>query len=91
MRTLLKPGKSSSEVGVTHISSFGIWILVRDKEYFLPYEEFPWFLKASLEEILEVEEIFPGHLYWPKLDIDLSLEIIEHPEKYPLRAKHEAN
>lgn len=91
MRSLLKPGKNFSEVEVTHISPFGIWILVRDKEYFLPYEEFPWFLKAHLEEILEVEEIFPGHLYWPKLDIDLSLEIIEHPEKYPLKAKHETH
>jgi len=85
------PGKNFSEVEVTHISPFGIWILVRDKEYFLPYEDFPWFLKASLEEILEVEEVSPGHLYWPKLDIDLSLEIIEHPEKYPLKAKHETH
>ena len=89
MKKLLKPGKVSSEVEVSHISPFGIWLLVRDKEYFLPYENFPWFLKARLEEILEVEEVFPGHLYWPKLDIDLSLEIIENPEKYPLKAKHE--
>jgi len=70
-----------------HISPFGIWILVRDKKYFLPYEEFPWFLKARLEEILEVKEVSPGHLFWPKLDIDLSLEMIEHPEKYPLKAR----
>ena len=29
----------------------------------------------------------PGHLYWPELDVDLSVESIEHPERYPLKAK----
>jgi hypothetical protein len=26
----------------------------------------------------------PDHLYWPDLDIDLSLESIRHPENFPL-------
>lgn len=26
----------------------------------------------------------PRHLYWPELDVDLAVESIEHPEKYPL-------
>jgi hypothetical protein len=26
----------------------------------------------------------PEHLYWPDLDIDLSVESIEHPERFPL-------
>ena len=91
MKSLLKPGKNFSEVEVTHISPFGIWILVRDKKYFCLMKTSPGFLKARLEEIFEVEEVSPGHLYWPKLDIDLSLEIIEHPEKYPLKAKHETH
>jgi len=64
---------------ITH----GLWIMVHDKECFLSYEDFSWFLKATLEEILEAEEISPGHLYWPRLDVDLSLKIIE----YPLKAK----
>jgi hypothetical protein len=27
------------------------------------------------------------HLYWPDLDVDLDLERIEHPEKFPLVAR----
>ena len=26
----------------------------------------------------------PHHLYWPDLDIDLAVESIDQPEKYPL-------
>jgi hypothetical protein len=28
----------------------------------------------------------PQHLYWPDLDVDLSVDSIEHPERYPQRA-----
>jgi len=34
-----------------------------------------------------VEEPMPGHFYWPNLDVDLSIESIEHPERFPLKAK----
>ena len=33
-------------------------------------------------------EVSPGHFYWPDLDIDLTEEIIEHPERFPLVAKN---
>ncbi|MEN8180825.1 MAG: integron cassette protein, partial [Pseudomonadota bacterium] len=29
----------------------------------------------------------PGHYYWPEIDVDLTKEIIEHPERFPLSAK----
>ena len=35
-------GESGLKVEVTHISSHGIWLLTRDKELFLSYEDFPW-------------------------------------------------
>lgn len=37
--------------------------------------------------ILNVQEPFPEHFYWPDLDVDLTVEIIEHPERFPLKAK----
>ncbi len=77
----------NTSVEVTHVSSHGIWIMVHDQELFLDYEHFPWFSKASLDKILHVTEQSPGHLYWPDLDVDLGLETIEHPERFPLRAK----
>ena len=84
----LAHGESTSEVEVTNISNFGVWLLVREKELFLAYEDFPWFKDQPVRQILNVEEPQPGHFYWPELDVDLSEEIIEHPERFPNRAKH---
>jgi len=75
-------------VEVTNISSHGIWLLTREKELFIPYKEFPWFKDAPIGKIFNVEEPTPGHFYWPELDVDLGIESIEHPERFPLKAKH---
>ena len=80
-------GTSTSGAEVTHISAQGLWLLAREKELFLPYTQFPWFKDAPVAAILNVEEHRPGHFYWPDLDVDLTEEIIEHPERFPLVAK----
>jgi hypothetical protein len=72
---------------VTNISRHGFWVLVDDRELFLPFEEFPWFEDAPVRAILEVERPRPHHLRWPRLDVDLTLESIEHPERFPRRAR----
>lgn len=69
---------------VTNISQHGIWLYWTDREFFLPYELYPWFRDAKVKDILDVQLTSPEHLYWPKLDVDLSLSILETPEKYPL-------
>jgi Protein of unknown function (DUF2442) len=80
-------GKSTSPVEVTNISSHGIWLLTGDRELFMSYEDFPWFKDAPVKKILNVEEPTPGHFYWPDLDVDLTVEILLHPERFPLMAK----
>jgi hypothetical protein len=75
-------------VEVTNVSPHGIWLLSREKELFIPYKEFPWFKDAPISKILNVEEPTPGHFYWPDLDVDLGIESIEHPERFPLKAKN---
>ena len=80
-------GPNTSEVEVTHISSHGVWLLAHGKEFFMSYEDFPWFKSQPVESIINVEEQGPGHFYWPDIDVDLSQEIIENPEKYPLEAR----
>ena len=80
-------GKSTLEAEVTHIDMQGIWILINDKESFLRFERFPWFKDASVGKIHNVELLDNNHLQWPDLDIDLALESIEHPERFPLVAK----
>lgn len=63
-------------------------MLVDDRELFLPFEEFPWFKAAAVQTIHNVEGPQPPeHLYWPDLDVDLKFDSIEHPERYPLRAR----
>ena len=80
-------GLRTSKVEVTHVSSYGIWILTGDQELFLPYEDFPWFKEASIGKIINVQEVSPGHFYWPDLDIDLGIDSVENPEKYPLKSR----
>jgi hypothetical protein len=77
-------GKNTSVIEVTHISAHGIWILSRDHEMFLSYDFFPWFKDVPIGKILNIEEPTPNHFYWPDLDIDLSVEMIENPERFPL-------
>ena len=70
------PGTSTFPIEVTNVSRHGLWLLVGDEELFLPFEQFPWFRDASIEEISVVERQTADHLYWPLLDIDLSVESI---------------
>lgn len=81
---LLKNGKSISKPEITNISEHGFWIFLKNKEYFLSFYNYPWFKDATVSQISDVELIHNHHLYWPKLDVDLTTEILEHPEKYPL-------
>jgi len=78
---------SENDTEVTNISAHGLWLYHESKEYFLPYEQFPWFKNANIEEVLKVKTLFNDHFYWPDLDIDLNLEMIKEPEKYPLKSK----
>ena len=53
-------------------------------EYFLPYEEYPWFKEARIADIINVELLHDFHIHWPGLDVDLSLASLEDPSKTPL-------
>ena len=83
-------GNDTSGIEVTDISPNGIWILARDEELFLPYKMFPWFKRGTVEAILNVEEPTPGHYHWPDLDIDLGLESMRNPERFPRKHTEEA-
>ena len=80
-------GKRTSPVEVTNVSANGLWLLLNDKEYFLSFDQFPWFRKASIAQITNVDLLSPHHLHWPDLDVDLAVESLEHPERYPLVSK----
>ena len=62
-------------------------MLLDGRELFLPFEEFPWFRGATIEQIHDIERPHADHLRWPGLDVDLSVDSIEHPERYPLTSR----
>lgn len=81
------PGTVISAPEVTHVSQHGFWLLLGNEELLLPFAQFPWFRHATIAQINTVEWPTPDHLYWPELDIDLSVTSIRHPESFPLIAE----
>lgn len=69
---------------VTSISALGFWLLVDDQEYFVPFADYPAFREATVAQIYAVQQLSPTQFYWPDLDIDIELEALEHPERFPL-------
>lgn len=85
------PGRSTSPVEVTNVSIHGFWLFVGERELFVSFAQFPWFRDAAIGALTNVQSPSPHHLYWPDLDVDLAVESIEHPEKYPLVSKAQPN
>src|SRR5258708_14673594 len=53
--------------------------------------QFPFMLETTgaeplMGELFRIERLHESYLYWPDLDVDLDLDRIEHPERYPLVA-----
>ena len=84
----MPPGAGILEVEVTNVSKHGFWLLLGNEELFVPFSEFPWFKEAPISKILHVEYPHSHHLHWPDLDVDLAVESIRHPEKFPLLARN---
>ncbi len=80
-------GSDISAVEVTNISKHGFRLLLGEDKVFLPFDTFPCFRDAPVGKILHVERPAEHHLYWPELDIDLEVESIFHPERFPLASK----
>ena len=80
-------GADISKVEVLNVSPHGFWLLVGGREFFLAFADFPWFRGATLQQLFAIELSHGDHLYWPELDVDLDLERIQLPEKFPLVAK----
>jgi len=78
------PGKHTSAAELTNVSAHGMWLLVDAREVFLAFEAFPWLRDASIAQLARIERPAPDHLRWPDLDVDLSIDSIDHPERYPL-------
>ena len=83
-------GNITSGIAVTDICPDGIWVLASGEELFMPFDQFPWFKAGTVAQILNVIEEIPGTYHWPDLDIDLGIDSIRHPDKYPLQSRSDA-
>ena len=77
-------GVVTSPCEVTNISRFGFWVVADDREYFVPFADYPAFRNTTVAQIYAVERIAPDQLYWPALEVDVDLKALEHPEAFPL-------
>lgn len=81
------PGGATLAVEVTHVSRHGFWLLLGEEELLVPFTEFPWFRQATIDQLLNVERPTADHLYWPQLDVDLSVQSVRDPLAFPLVAR----
>jgi hypothetical protein len=77
-------GRNISEAEVQGVSARGFWLYARGREYFLSFQNHPWFKDAKVADICNVELHRRDHLHWPALDVDLELDALQRPENYPL-------
>jgi hypothetical protein len=82
--TAMAQNKMPIKAPVINVSAHGFWLFVGERELFVSFQQFPWFREAPIRAITNVRLPSPRHLYWPDLDVDLAVESIDHPEKYPL-------
>jgi hypothetical protein len=76
---------------VANVSQHGFWLLIHDRELFVPFKQFPWFRDVSIGALCNVELPHSRHLHWPDLDIDLAVDSLEHPGRFPLVSRVRPN
>ena len=87
MRKISKQSTENTLVNVRSITSDGIFLSVLDCDYFLSYDKLPWFRNAKVSEVFDVKMLGEYGIRWDVLDIDLEIDSLKHPEKYPLIMK----
>ena len=78
---------SSTSASVLMINAQGIMLSVLGNDYFLSYNRIPWMKDAPIRSVLNVQMSGTEAIEWPDLDVDLEIESLRHPERYPLVIK----
>ena len=76
------PGTFPVELGEVSVDSFVVNL--GNEVLRVAYADFPWFRGVAIADLKNLERPSPDHLYWPSLDIDLAVESVRHPERFPL-------
>ncbi len=76
--------ENAISASVLMINNQGIMISVEGNDYFLSYNRVPWLKDATVRNILNIKMSGKNAVEWPDLDIDLEIDSLKHPERYPL-------
>ena len=87
MQTTSKSNSASTSVSVLMINAQGIMLSVLGHDYFLSYNRIPWMQDAPVRSVLNVRMSGPEAIEWPDLDVDLEIDSLRHPERFPLVIK----
>ena len=90
MQIVSNSNSSSTSASVLMINAQGIMLSVLGRDYFLSYNRIPWMQDAPIRSVLNVQMSSPEAIEWPDLDVDLEVESLQHPERYPLVIKRNA-
>ena len=71
-----------TETVITNIEKDGFLLLTSEGEYFVSFGDYPDFQNATIAQIHNFRESYDG-IHWPDLDIDIELDALKNPEKYP--------
>lgn len=69
------------------INAQGMMLSVLGQDYFISYNRVPWLRDARVGSVLNVRLAGPDAIEWSELDVDLEIESLKHPERYPLLMK----
>lgn len=87
METNLNNSLQPTSVSVLMINAQGMMLSVLGQDYFVSYNRVPWLRDARVSSALNVRMAGPNAIEWPELDVDLEIESLKHPERYPLVMK----
>lgn len=87
METTLNSNSNNTSANVLMINDKGLMLSVLGQDYFISFNRLPWMKDAAIRDVLDVQMCGDDAIEWPKLDIDLEIDSLKHPERYPLVMK----
>ncbi len=87
METNSNANSQNTLVSVLMINTQGIMLSVQGRDYFLSYNRVPWMKDARISDVLNVKMCGHSAIEWEALGVDLEIESLKHPERYPLIMK----
>src|SRR5574344_358868 len=75
--------KKNEYAEVKFISSDGFLIDVCGTTYFAAFKDFPYLYDLPVSEAYNIKYLGLGDIRWENADIDLNVDILANPAKYP--------